>query len=1080
MSVTSYVSGFQTIGDIVANTDTSTNTNYLFISCVIRENNVDVPYIFQVNLYNATENAFSTGNGEIIGIYGNYLYYTYMNDNQPKLGRLLFDYYTMTNDNSIDIRFNSIYHDDGDNSYSEFIDKPVDVVSVSGYLFYIHSTGYISRFTVASINTQGDVTVNDGTFGSTTNGYSSTTANETNSAGYSDLGGALHNSSPTSLATDGTYVYIGCSSKILKMGLDGTSYGEIASNLSSAVSALSVSGNYLYALLANDTVLKIDLTDFTSSTFISSGLTTPNSMANNGDYLYISDSGTVLRSSTNTTVSTDATADIYIDNTQITITDDSFYQEVLERTTSVSVKVVPTDSNVTSVTINGDSVTSSDNYTKSITVTDGSNNVVVVVTAQDGTTQKTYSGYVYVPDTVLSSDTTLKTFTVNGDSVEDDTTKTVDIGTTSVSIKAEPNNQYFQSVTINGTPVTSSDSYTTNINVSDGTNTINVIVTAENGNTQTHTISVYVSLSSDTSLSSFIVDGNNVENGFYVTSSSGTTSVSVIAYPTNTKVQSVTINGTTVTANDGYSTYVSVYDYSNTITIGVTAQDGTYVEYSGTVYVTPYDNGGGGGGGNLSNDAGLGMFQVNYTGVSNNNVSNGAYITITSGITSVSVVAYPSNNNVQYVKINDIQVYSSDSYTKNVDVSTGSNTITISVKAEDGTDATYSVTVIVPSSDTSLSTFTVDDTHNVNSAISVDTIGIYSGTTSVKVIAYPNDVNVSSITIASSQSEATTVTDYSAGLYVDVVNGSNTITVVVTAEDGTTTQTYTVNAYVYSNVVTLSAFTINGYSMGTSGGGSINLPYGTTEATVSVTTTSSVAYITITADNYSPGNQSQTTNTSTVTGLTTGENTVTVRIDAEDEAASATYTATIYVQNESTTSITCFEENTKILCFNNETSRDEYVKIKDLRKGHLVKTVSSGYKAINMIGKRDIYHPSVEERIKNQLYKCSTEKYAELFEDLIITGCHCILVKKFASNEEKEKTIEVNGNTYVTDKHYRLPACADERASVYEESGNYTIYHIALDNEDYYMNYGVYANGLLVETSSQRYLKELSGMELIE
>lgn len=272
---------------------------------------------------------------------------------------------------------------------------------------------------------------------------------------------------------------------------------------------------------------------------------------------------------------------------------------------------------------------------------------------------------------------------MNGDSVEDDTTKTVDIGTTSVSIKAEPNNQYFQSVTINGTPVTSSDSYTTNINVSDGTNTINVIVTAENGNTQTHTISVYVSLSSDTSLSSFIVDGNNVENGFYVTSSSGTTSVSVIAYPTNTKVQSVTINGTTVTANDGYSTYVSVYDYSNTITIGVTAQDGTYVEYSGTVYVTPYDNGGGGGGGNLSNDAGLGMFQVNYTGVSNNNVSNGAYITITSGITSVSVVAYPSNNNVQYVKINDIQVYSSDSYTKNVDVSTGSNTITISVKAED-------------------------------------------------------------------------------------------------------------------------------------------------------------------------------------------------------------------------------------------------------------------------------------------------------------------------------------------------------------------------------------------------------------
>jgi len=30
------------------------------------------------------------------------------------------------------------------------------------------------------------------------------------------------------------------------------------------------------------------------------------------------------------------------------------------------------------------------------------------------------------------------------------------------------------------------------------------------------------------------------------------------------------------------------------------------------------------------------------------------------------------------------------------------------------------------------------------------------------------------------------------------------------------------------------------------------------------------------------------------------------------------------------------------------------------------------------------------------------------------------------------------------------------------------------------MNYGVFANGLLVETTSKRFMKELSGMELIE
>ena len=61
-----------------------------------------------------------------------------------------------------------------------------------------------------------------------------------------------------------------------------------------------------------------------------------------------------------------------------------------------------------------------------------------------------------------------------------------------------------------------------------------------------------------------------------------------------------------------------------------------------------------------------------------------------------------------------------------------------------------------------------------------------------------------------------------------------------------------------------------------------------------------------------------------------------------------------------------------------------------------------------------------------------------------------------------------------------LPACVDDRASVYETPGLYTIYHLALENENYLSNYGIYANGLLVETCSKRYLKELSNMTLIE
>jgi surface protein len=172
--------------------------------------------------------------------------------------------------------------------------------------------------------------------------------------------------------------------------------------------------------------------------------------------------------------------------------------------------------------------------------------------------------------------------------------------------------------------------------------------------------------------------------------------------------------------------------------------------------------------------------------------------------------------------------------------------------------------------------------------------------------------------------------------------------------------------------------------------------------------------------------------------------------------------------------IPCFKQDTKIL------TDKGYKFIQHLRKGDLVKTYKHNYKAIHMIGKKDINHCALQERIKYQLYVCRQKEYPEVFEDLIITGCHSVLVNDFVNEEQRNKTIEINGQIYITDDKYRLPVCADLCASVYETPGTYTIYHLALENDDYYMNYGIYANGLLVETCSKRYLKELSNMTLIE
>jgi len=176
----------------------------------------------------------------------------------------------------------------------------------------------------------------------------------------------------------------------------------------------------------------------------------------------------------------------------------------------------------------------------------------------------------------------------------------------------------------------------------------------------------------------------------------------------------------------------------------------------------------------------------------------------------------------------------------------------------------------------------------------------------------------------------------------------------------------------------------------------------------------------------------------------------------------------------------CFGEDTEILCCSNEEEKKErYVPIHQLRKGDLIKTCKDGYKKVDMIGTSKIYNPGNTMRSENRMYKCTPEQYPGLTKDLYLTGCHSILVKEI-TKEERNETLERMGKIYVTDAHYRLMACVDRRAEPVDTEGVYNVWHLALENKDYYMNYGIYANGLLVETTSKRMLKELSGMTLID
>jgi hypothetical protein len=169
----------------------------------------------------------------------------------------------------------------------------------------------------------------------------------------------------------------------------------------------------------------------------------------------------------------------------------------------------------------------------------------------------------------------------------------------------------------------------------------------------------------------------------------------------------------------------------------------------------------------------------------------------------------------------------------------------------------------------------------------------------------------------------------------------------------------------------------------------------------------------------------------------------------------------------------CFLIGSKIL------TDKGYLPIEELRKGHFVKTLKHGFLQVVLIGKSPIYNSGDKERIKNRLYNLSTNKYKELTEDLILTGFHSLLVD-ILTKEQEEATLANYGEFKITDDKVRLETYLDLKAEPYNKEGTFTIYHLALENEDYYGNYGIYANGLLVETCSKRFLKEFSRMEFID
>ncbi|MEI7420113.1 MAG: cadherin-like beta sandwich domain-containing protein, partial [Actinomycetes bacterium] len=353
-----------------------------------------------------------------------------------------------------------------------------------------------------------------------------------------------------------------------------------------------------------------------------------------------------------------------------------------------------------------------------------------------------------------------------------------------------------------------------------GENTLTVSVTAADGSTtQDYTVTLLVLPSTDTSLATFQVNGSDVADGDVVELDPYTTEVEVVVATTDENATFAVDGGMDLVAGE------------NTLTVTVTAADGeTTQDYTVTLNVA------------LGNNAGIASLTVNGTAV-----ADGDTISVDAGTTSVDV------------SVETEDPFASYEVTGSNGLVVGDNELTVTVTAVDGqTTAEYKVTVFVPSNDTSATSIQINGLESTEG----DIVSVPSDATSVDVSVTTRDENAQ-VTVTGAD---------------ELQIGDNTITVTVTAQDGTVRDyVFTVRVGGASADTVLTSLTFNGTEVAP--GDTVNLPPRST----------SVAVVAVTRD------MAATVKVTGKTGLVVGNNDVVVTVTAPDLKTVRTFTIQVVV-----------------------------------------------------------------------------------------------------------------------------------------------------------------------------------------
>ncbi len=519
----------------------------------------------------------------------------------------------------------------------------------------------------------------------------------------------------------------------------------------------------------------------------------------------------------------------------------------------------------------------------------GSNVITVEVTAEDGQTTRTYTVTV-TRAAPPSTDATLSALTLSD----------VDIGTFAsgtASYTAQVAHNVSETTV---TPTVSDDGATYvvklggvtdadgTVSLSVGSNVITVEVTAEDGQTtRTYTVTVTRAdpPSADATLKALTLSDVNIR-----TFNSTTTSYSASV------ANSVSETTVTPTVNDSGATYViklggvvdsdgtvSLAVGSNTITVEVTAADEqTTKTYTITVTRAAPP----------STDATLSALSLSDVDIGTFASDTTSYTaSVANSVSQTTVTPTVNDDGATYV----VKLDGSSDADGTVSLSVGSNVITVEVTAEDGqTTRTYTVTVTraaPPSTDATLSALTLS---GIN-------IGTFASGTTAYTARVAHSVSRTTVTPTVNHSSATFVIKIGGAAdpdgTVSLSVGSNVITVEVTAEDGQTTQAYTItvtragppNPIRESSDASLSGLTLSGINFGT-------FDSAITSYSASVASTISQTTVTPTPNNDGASyiiRIGGVTDADRTVPLSVGSNVITVEVTAEDEQTTRTYTVTV-------------------------------------------------------------------------------------------------------------------------------------------------------------------------------------------